>query len=260
MRKGVLWLCLAVGIAALLQAEAKTDRAAALPAGFAFALIGDLPYGDEQVVRFERLIDEINRDPRVRFVLHAGDIKGGGERCDDRRIQARFTQFQRFRQAFIYTPGDNEWTDCHRISNGSFNPLERLEFLRRTFFPDPDRSTGRHPIPVISQARMTGFEPFVENVMFSRGGVVFGTLHVVGSNNDLAPWTGFDPADSVDSPRPDRIAEFESRRDAALAWLEAVFAKADAENAKGIFLTMPVPRCRPAQQGKVLMLQLPQVR
>ena len=27
----------------------------------------------------------------------------------------------------IYTPGDNEWTDCHRVNNGGYNPLERLD-------------------------------------------------------------------------------------------------------------------------------------
>jgi len=244
MKQVLLWLFLVLGVAGAVQATGvadrpEADRPANVPgAGFSFALIGDLPYGGEQVVRFERLIDEINREPRVRFVVHAGDVKGGGERCDDELIQARFAQFQRFNRAFILTPGDNDWTDCHRVSNGSYYPLERLEFLRRTFFPNPDRSTGRHPIPVTSQARMSGFEPFVENVMFSRGGVVFGTLHVVGSNNDLAPWTGFDPTDSVDSPRHDRIAEFEERRDAAVAWLDVIFAKANTENAKGIFLTM----------------------
>ncbi len=231
------WLWLAFGIAGLVQAAELSSPTHVPGVGFAFALVGDMPYGDE-VIRFERLIDEINQDPRVGFVLHAGDIKGGGERCDDGLIQARFEQFQRFKRAFIYTPGDNEWTDCHRASSGSYYPLERLDFLRRTFFPDPDRSTGQRPIRVISQARMSGFEPFVENVMFSRGGVVFGTLHVVGSNNDLAPWTGFDPTDSREAPRPDRIAEYNFRRDAALAWLDAVFAKAKRENAKGVFVVM----------------------
>ncbi|BCX80633.1 hypothetical protein MIT9_P0207 [Methylomarinovum caldicuralii] len=222
---------------------------------FSFALIGDLPYGDDQVARFDKLVENVNRDPRVKFVLHTGDIKGGGERCDDERILARFRQYQQFTRAFVYTPGDNEWTDCHRVSNGSFNPLERLAFLRQVFFSDPDRSSGGHPIFVHSQARMPGFETFIENVWFQRAGVVFGTVHVVGSNNDLKPWLGFDPADSVDNPRADRIAEFEQRRDAAIAWLDQIFDQAERHNAKGVFLVMQanprfdLPEDDPARAG-----------
>ncbi|MCX8048479.1 MAG: metallophosphoesterase [Methylohalobius sp.] len=206
--------------------------------GFAFALIGDLPYGEGQVKDFDGLIEAINRDPSIRFVLHAGDIKGGGERCDDELILSRFRQFQKFQRAFIYTPGDNEWTDCHRPSNGRYYPLERLDFLRRTFFPHSARSTGAQPIAVLSQASFPGFEPFVENVLFSRSGVLFGTLHVVGSNNDLEPWSGFDPKDSAQTPRPDRIAEFEQRLQATLAWLDVIFAHARQQSAKGVFLLM----------------------
>jgi hypothetical protein len=31
-------------------------------------------------------------------------------------------------------PGDNEWTDCHRKTNGAFNALDRLTYLRSTMF------------------------------------------------------------------------------------------------------------------------------
>ena len=34
----------------------------------------------------------------------------------------------------LYTPGDNEWTDCHRPAAGRYNPLERLDAVRATFF------------------------------------------------------------------------------------------------------------------------------
>lgn len=236
-----LWLGLMAWIGGSLHAEENSSGGGVsrvAKAKFAFALIGDLPYGDEQVEGFDRLIDNINRDHAVKFVLHVGDIKGGGEPCDDDRILSRFAQYQKFNQAFIYTPGDNEWTDCHRASNGRYYPLERLAFLRRTFFSDPDRSTGRRPIRVISQARSPGFGEFVENVRFVRGNIVFGTLHVVGSNNDLRPWTGFDPDDSVANPRADRWNQFERRRDAALAWLEAIFGQAEQIGAGGIFIAM----------------------
>ena len=39
----------------------------------------------------------------------------------------------------VYTPGDNEWTDCHRANNGAYDPLERLATVRETFFATPGR-------------------------------------------------------------------------------------------------------------------------
>ncbi len=203
---------------------------------FSFALITDLPYGDVQVKKFENVIKEINHDQKIDFIMHAGDIKAGSETCDNNRIMARLRQFQKFREAFIYTPGDNEWTDCHRVNNGSFNPVERLEFLRKVFFPNPSYSLGQRPIKVLSQSSVSGFEKYVENVLFERHNIVFSTIHIVGSNNNLAPWSGIDPNDSVDNPRSDRLAEFEERLKAALNWLEYTFQYAEDYDAKGVFV------------------------
>jgi hypothetical protein len=38
----------------------------------------------------------------------------------------------------MYAPGDNEWTDCDRSNSagGPFNSLNRLSFIRKTFFND----------------------------------------------------------------------------------------------------------------------------
>ena len=63
------------------------------------------------------------------------------------------TQFDRFADPLVYTPGDNEWTDCHRANNGSYNPLERLGKVRQLFFPHPGRTLGQHPVDVASQDR-----------------------------------------------------------------------------------------------------------
>ena len=82
-----------------------------------------------------------------------------------------------FRRAFVYTPGDNEWTDCHRFSNGSHNPLDRLAFVREVFFPQIGQTTGGQIRPVASQAEGAEFSEFVENVMFIKQDVMFATLH-----------------------------------------------------------------------------------
>jgi Calcineurin-like phosphoesterase len=222
--------------AAALTLAAAAGGAAASELPFSFALVGDMPYNTTQIPQFDTLIDHINADPRVRFVLHVGDAKGGSERCDDTLLQQRLAQLQRVQRALVFTPGDNDWTDCHRTNNGAYLPTERLDFLRRTFFPKPGLSLGQQPIRVESQSSQPAYASFVENTLFVRGNVVFAGLHVVGSANNLAPWTGFDPADSTAAPRPDRIAEVEARRAAVLAWADRSFDEATARGAAGVVL------------------------
>src|SRR5262245_33938356 len=77
--------------------------------------------------------------------------KRESERCDDSLIVHRFDLYQAFQRAFVYTPGDNEWTDCHRVNNGQYNPLERLSFVRSVFFPLVGQTTGGQVRPVRSQ-------------------------------------------------------------------------------------------------------------
>ncbi|MGD2062145.1 MAG: metallophosphoesterase [Nitrospirota bacterium] len=233
-------LLLAIAVCACAYAQTVPDGwgDGEHQAGFHFALIGDVPYTDGQVAGLDRLIDMVNRDAGIEFVVHLGDIKGGSARCDDATFTNRFQQYQRFNAPFIYTPGDNEWTDCHRAKAGRFHPLERLGALRRTFFPEPGRTTGSKRMQVRTQATTPGFDTYVENVLWERAGVVFGTLHVVGSNNDLKPWSGIDPDDSVNHPRRDRIGEYEDRQRAALAWLDEIFATARERRSPGVFLAI----------------------
>jgi hypothetical protein len=96
-------------------------------------------------------------------------------------FQARFSDFQTFEDPFVYTRGDNEWTDGHRANNGGYLPTERLDAVRRIFLPRFGRMLGRHPDGVAYQSRA-----FPENVAWSDQRVVFGTVHIVGSNDDHA--------------------------------------------------------------------------
>ncbi len=71
-------------------------------------------------------------------------------------------------------------------------------------------------------------------MLFTRNRVVLATVHVVGSENDLAPWSQLPGGD-----RPDlRLAEFEARRAAALDWIDTAFATADRTHAPGVLLLM----------------------
>lgn len=203
-----------------------------------FAVIGDGPYGDDKESAYDRLINDINSDHKVDFVIHVGDIKSGGTQCTDERLIRRFDQLQQIRSALVYTPGDNEWTDCHRVNNGSWNPLERLAFIRNLFFPNPNWTTGQVPRYVLSQSNFEGYEQFVENALFDAGPITVATIHVVGSNNNLRTWSGIDPNDTPENPRVDRIAEYEARNAASLYWLEQTFRHAEAENSAGVFIAI----------------------
>jgi hypothetical protein len=80
------------------------------------------------------------------------------------------------------------------------------------------------------------FEATVDhnNVMFLQGRVVFATVHVVGSENDLLPWSQLPGGDLPDI----RLAEFEARKAAALAWIDTAFATAGTVKAPGVLLMM----------------------
>jgi hypothetical protein len=223
-----------VGIAVYVVTAPALSGANRSDAGYTFALIGDTPYGDAQRIAFPNLVDAINADREIQFVLHAGDIKNGSSTCDDARFADLADLYNTFRVPFILTPGDNEWTDCHRTTAGSFLPTERLEALRRVFFADPGWTTGGRRMPVISQADDPQHGAYREHVMFMRSNVVFATVHVVGSENDLQPWSQLAGGD-----RPDlRLPEFEARKAAALAWIDAAFATATKTHAAGVLLMM----------------------
>jgi hypothetical protein len=200
------------------------------------AVIGDVPYGVAQEHSFLDVADAINADPKVRSVVHVGDIKSGSTECSDERFAAVARTFAEFKDPLIYTPGDNEWTDCHRVNNGGYNPLERLDAIRATFFSEPGTALGRHPMTLDYQPTL------VENVRWIESQVVFATLHVVGSNNGLAPWTGIGLA----APTPEQTAEVDERVGATLQWIDATFDAAESRQLAGVALFMQADTWNPS--------------
>ena len=205
--------------------------------GVSFALLGDVPYSASEEVKFDHVITDINASRNVRFVVHNGDVKGGGERCDDALLIKRFNQYQKFDDAFIVTPGDNDWTDCHRTSNGSYLPTERLAKFREIFYPQIGRSTGQRPIALLSQAAAPGHaahSAHVENTLWPFAGAMMATLHVVGSAKTLAPWNQLPNGDMP----VERQAEYDARQAANLAWIDEIFNRATASNSAGVMIAM----------------------
>src|SRR5262245_18087406 len=84
---------------------------------------GDAPYGTSptdttQLLATPAFIDSINADPDVQAVLHVGVIHSGKQYCTEAYDRLIFALRQRFEVPLVYTPGDNEWTDCHNVGEG----------------------------------------------------------------------------------------------------------------------------------------------
>ena len=192
---------------------------AAFAKSFHFAVVGDAPYSSFERAELPGMLEHIAaRQPA--FIVHVGDIKAGNQRCDDAMYLDRRAVFDAVDAPLIYTPGDNEWTDCHRLSNGGYAPRERLDFLRQTFFATP-RSLGRPTLPVSRQSDESAEFNYPENLRWQHAGVVFATLNVSGSDNN----------------RRDR-AEFSRRASANAAWLDAAFDSVKSNDAKALVLVI----------------------
>ncbi len=216
-----------------LLSLASVDPAAARQRNYAFAVVGDAPYSATQLAEFPKLRREISRRKRVEFAVHVGDIKSGSSPCADVYFGQIKAEFDQFRKPVLFTPGDNEWADCHRFTAGGYDPHERLAKLREVFFANPSQSLGQNPYPVQNQAAVFG-RAQVENQLWTQPGVVFSTVHLIGSRNGTAAWYADDPTGTkVDDPAR-RNQEVADRNSAALEWLDHTFATAAAQDARGV--------------------------
>ncbi len=153
---------------------------------FSFGLWGDMPYakngdGAKDGEKMTRLVDSMNA-AKLAFTIFDGDTKDGSSLCTDSALgQESIDFFNTVSAPTVYILGDNEWTDCHRINNGSYNSLERLNYLRQTMFVD-NYSFGQTKMKLKRQGLVQG--PYSENSRWVHSGVVFVGLNVPGSNNN----------------------------------------------------------------------------
>ncbi|MEE2891432.1 MAG: hypothetical protein VX766_04765 [Pseudomonadota bacterium] len=159
-------------VGAILRASLLTMALGTAPLGsaaaaFNFVALGDTAYnGERDYPAYETLIDQINaRDPA--FSIHVGDIWGAGN-CSDAHFERIDGFFARYTHPLVYTPGDNEWTDCDIAAMGGFDPNERLDHIRRLWFSEA-KSLGAPAMDVVRQADVSAAHArFVENLRFER--------------------------------------------------------------------------------------------
>jgi hypothetical protein len=251
-------------VAAFAGNGTPIDTASANP--LTLAVYGDAPYGTTPTDTAElqatpAFIDSINGDPKVDLVVHVGDIHSGKQYCTadyDRTVAALWT---RFKDPLVYTPGDNEWTDCHKAAEGGGtydattnqvvhvrdadgnlvdhaggDPVANLGLVRSTFFPTPGLTLGGRKKQVVSQADQhdpahPGDAAYVENVLWEQSKMLFVTIDLPGgSNNDNDIWYG---APTMSAAQSDEIA---ARTGADLRWLDTAFAQATADHVQGVVI------------------------
>jgi hypothetical protein len=243
-RSRLVFAVLAAGLVAGTVVFAQKTNNSALTV----AVYGDSPYGTTPTDTSETdltpaFINSINADPDVSLVLHVGDIHSGKQYCTQTYDQTIYNLWLAFQDPLIYTPGDNEWTDCHKSGEGGHvyldpptnsmpvdyadgDPLANLALIRSIFFVNPGYSLGQNTRQVLTQAQnydATLYPTdgnYVENVMWEENDVLFVTINVPGgSNNDSDPWYGA-PITTAQSD------EIEQRRGADLHWLDFAFTTA----------------------------------
>src|SRR5258708_3139092 len=211
------WLAAALAAALALSACAAQPRS---PEAFTFGVVGDIPYSAREEVPYLDMMRAIDAEP-LDFVIHVGDFKSGAEDCTDELFARRKAQFEASVHPLIYTPGDNEWTDCRWNKPRKRDPLERLAKLREMFFTEP-RSLGRNRIATEMQAEREGScTAYPENRAWVRFGVRFVTLNVPGSDNNV----GFDPASDAEA----RCRDAANRR-----WLERAVSASEGPDTRGL--------------------------
>ena len=203
---------------------------------FTFALWGDTPYSAVEATKINALVADINA-AHVAFSVYDGDIKSGSSLCTDDQYTAAAVRFDTFRSPMVYVPGDNEWTDCHRITNGGYNALERLSFLRQTLFAD-ERSFGQRTLRLRHQGPLGG--EYAENTRWTYGDVVFLGLNIPGSNNNKVGTTDCISSKSVRTQADcdaDNV-EYAARDAANIQWLHDGFALARSRHLHGLVLVL----------------------
>ena len=195
---------------------------------YAIGLWGDLPYSDEQATTgVPNLLADMNAQ-RLAFTVHDGDLKqGSGSPCDDAMYERSLRYLNSLEAPAMFTPGDNDWTDCDRPNNGGFSSLERLDHERALFFSTP-YSLGQRQLPQEVQTTplclgVSGPVRCVENRRWRYRGVTYATLNIQGSCNNLCD-TAPDPP------------EYAARNQADIAWMRATFAAANADGSAGVML------------------------
>jgi hypothetical protein len=231
----LLTIVTAIPLTKVLAGDTKTGAGGNGDNPYAIGLWGDLPYSDLQAtVGVPNLIADMNSQ-NLSFTVHDGDLKSGSGPCPDSIYTQALGYFNSLDAPAIFTPGDNDWTDCDRAAG--YNSLAQLDKERRLFFSTP-YTMGQHQFAQEVQATplclgVNGPTPCVENRRWTVGRVTYATLNIQGSCNNRC------------DVAPDE-AEYAARNTADIAWMRETFASAKANDSAAV---MFISQADPAFDG-----------
>jgi len=178
-------------------------------------VLGDIPYSNKEKQMLQgpdgilfKLVNKAN--PSI--VMHLGDFKAGHISCTDMVLKEHKTLLhQVYPGKLIYTPGDNDWTDCDRSSlPDSFNELERLDFLIKLMYQTP-------PLLDKELTSITVQPAQIENKLWINERLAISTIHLVGTSNGRT---------HIDKSNPALALKKVNLRDILnLAWLKKIAEK-----------------------------------
>ncbi len=184
--------------------DAVADQSPGDPATILF--IGDMPYPDRNNPgAAESALEQIQEKLRANvgsengqpsLIIHLGDFQGGQPDCSSpSHFQTKATEVNGIAPEHIpivYTPGDNDWTDCDRGANG-IDELTALKRLKEAFYNNARIEEMSKPLnhqmgvaAFQSQGEISiGESPskFEENMRWVHKGVLFVTIHLVANEN-----------------------------------------------------------------------------
>ena len=229
MQKRRLTAVAALAAGGLTASVSAATTATAVPHGnattYQVGLFGDQPYGPNARAAYPGVLADINAHD-LAFSVFDGDIKNGSERCDTWQYDNAETWFNSLSAPVVYTPGDNEWTDCDRASNGSYDPNERLAYIRERFFDRP-HSLGQSTMVVTRQ-----MPSYPENARWVQGTVTWVTVNIPGSDNNATQYDA--NGVQVDGDQQ----EYAARSAADQQWLTDSFQRAVESRSKAVVIVI----------------------
>ncbi|MFC3034695.1 hypothetical protein ACFOEE_19505 [Pseudoalteromonas fenneropenaei] len=171
-----------------------------------FLAYGDMPYSSVDRDLISAPDGALYKAAQItphQFVVHVGDIKAGVQSCSDALLRDNYQVISSLStKPFIYTPGDNDWTDCDRVTLlQTFDELERLQFVRENFATQT---------PALANFKRQANQP--ENQSWQLDDVQFVTLHVVATNNGRRQ--------ILQSDEKTALSQVDSRDQLNFAWLD----------------------------------------
>jgi hypothetical protein len=200
-----------------------------------FIAIGDTPYSAEEETQLKQKIAGAIKAADPPFLVHHGDLQGGGESCSEKLLRER----QDFLYGLLpdrvfYTPGDNEWADCDRsFLDAPVSELQSLDLLRRVFFSEAPN------LPANWQ--YTRQANFPENARWLYDNIFFMTVHLVSTNNGRIDIQ----LDDIEMA----LALVEARDQANRVWMKESFAAALEADAQAMVIVTQADVTSPDAEG-----------